>query len=466
MFQRVGQQEKRREPLSEDEKTTKSATFARSVPKFSEGSYWLEAERWFGRGRVLAKERVSGFTAPVLGLLPGEHARCRVDSGLLRDARLEVLDESTRSPWRVVPPCAQAHVCPGCSQQQVSLEGRTHYLRTLVWEVLQRYGEQPTLPFDDVDVWMGAEGGHRVRSKVWMRPLTLDTAPLDTADDGAVQAQIGMRQRGDRNLPLVDFVQCMANAEILREAMDALRGISISREQWKAWQQESPALELEWTGEVLFLIAEEWPTPWQERALDVLRRSIGEKWAVDVQLGAAERPWTHVNPTMQNILYYKASHLLDWEGRNVFDLTCGDGGFTFYIAERGATVFASDRHWEAVQRTALEAERRGETRVYTRGGDALSVLQGSRRRGEKADVIVINPMREPLGELVMNEVFDSEATELLYLAPAPKAGAKDISVLARKGWTLRACAAVDLHPWTGQCMMVAVMQRQLNVEKC
>lgn len=94
--------------------------------------------------------------------------------------------------------------------------------------------------------------------------------------------------------------------------------------------------------------------------------------------------------------------------------------------------------------------------IETRGGDALAVLRGAKKRQEPVDLVVINPMREPVGEATMRAVHESGATELLYLAPAPKAGAKDLGVLGLLGWELKQCVAVDLHPWTGQLMMMAV----------
>lgn len=479
--------------MNQRNEAQKKASEKAPATPLARGPHRVEAWRWFGRGRVLAQELVTGFTAPVLGLLPNERAQLWIEDGLLRDGTVLLESLENPSPWRVKPPCSQAAICPGCAMQHVSEEGRSDYARTLILEVLERFAGFASPP--EPDIVMGVAGDHRVRTKVWLRrpafsaACSLSNAPdgdaTQSAFDGAPgrgiasitseeagataeskrQWEVGMRQRGTMSAPLVDFSQCIANAPLLRQAVTWLQTLPLMGSTWDAWNNESPSLELELVAHTLQIEADAWPMEQRTLLLEHMRVRAEESAALQsVELVQAERPWTHVNPSMQERLYDKALQSLDWAGKTVFDLTCGDGGLSFHLAAAGAQVFASDRHWPSVQRTAaraaFEAERSPELpTVQTRGGDALAVLTGAKKRGEKVDIVVINPMREPVGESTMHAVHESGATELFYLAPAPKAGAKDLATLASQGWMLTQCAAIDLHPWTGQLMMLAVLRR-------
>lgn len=420
------------------------------------GNYEVHALRWFGRGRVLCEALETGVTSPLLGFLPGEKGIVEVGAdGMFRNGKVVELHEV--SPHRVEPACSQFGRCPGCATQHVSREERARYAQTLCAEVLERFGDWPILP-ESVNVVMGEEGGHRERSRLRIRrDVRVENFALE----------VGMAQWPDASLPFADFSVCVANHESLRWGAAALKGLPESlwldfeRAGWV--QSGETSVELELADGKLLVIADDAE---QASSLSTYLSALeGAPRAIEV--GSPERAWSHANPSMQDRLYDHALSMVDVRGKTVWDLTCGEGGFSLAMARRGAKVFASDRHWEAVQRCTRAALENAEGfgaggSVITRGGDALSVLKGSARRGEVPDIVVINPMREPLGEEVMEAVDASGAKFVLYLAPAPKAGSRDFFHLRSRRWTLGACSAVDLHPWTGQVMMVFCALRATN----
>ena len=424
----------------------------------------VKALRWFGRGRVLCEAEGVGLTAAVGHLLPGERALVEVGAdGMLRNAR--VVEVLTSSPERVLPRCSQASICPGCSMQHVSVAERARYAQTLCSEVLERFGGVAWSP-DAVRVVMGEEGGHRARTRLRVRRARGAAAGAgeSAGEFSAGDFEVGMAQWPDSSLPFASLDVCVANAPLLREAAAAIRAAAATI---IAGGDAELSVELELSSDaaadsgdagagadVLWVIAS--PPELADEFCRVLRDGLRVPPGMRVEVGHEDRAWTHANPSMQARLYGEALSLVDVAGKRVFDLTCGDGGFTLALARAGARVWASDRHWEAVQRCASNVAKAPELAgaIEVRGGDALAVLRGASRRGERVDIVVINPMREPVGEAVMQAVDGSEARAVLYLAPAPKAGAKDLGHLVARGWVLSSCLAVDLHPWTGQPMMV------------
>lgn len=419
--------------------------------KFTQGVYTVLADRWFGRGRVLSKEFTTEFTAPLCDILPGESADIRIEDGLLRNAQVLESTIKNASVWRINPPCKNARICPGCTLQHVSAEGRENYHQTLIREVLERFGGFLNLPA--IRVHRGPEGAHRMRTRLWLRAKESEASNAEILSAW----EVGMRQRGDRNAPLVDFGGCIANATALQHAAARLRSLPIPAKAWRRIDENKRWIELSQRENTLWVRAETWPDALLHAAITHLQNAPAP--SLPVQHTPADAPWTPVNPPMQQALYDAIFESMDMRGKKVFDLTCADGGLTFALAERGAEVWASDRHWPAVERTRAQAEARGMTNVHTRGGNAEAVLNGAMRRNEPVDVLVINPMREPMGEQTMLSAHQSGARDLFYLAPAPKAGAKDLAILRKLGWTILRSDAFVLHPWTGQSMLFAWMRK-------
>lgn len=440
MFHPSGQQEKQDKALAASQTDAGKLPPKIPPPIFQPAEYTVESIKWFGRGRCLAQEQGTGFTAPVAGLLPNERARVIIQDGMLRNARIVAIERPAEG--RVAPPCTQAGICPGCTMQHVSRSGRAHYAATLVSEVLEKFAGF-SCPPDTVDVVMGPDGDHRTRTKLLLRR--------------GETTEVGMRRGRDSREPLVDFRACWANAPALRRAAEVLANAVLAPALWPVEDDPLLSVELECVDDVLLVAGDDAAVVDAVHA--ALQMELPTLGVSAVRIVGEDRPWTHANAAMSDVLYASILDRLTVDGKTVFDLTCGDGGCTFAMAERGATVLASDRHWEAVQRTEAAAVARGITAVQTRGGDALAVLKGAAKRGENPDVVVINPMREPVGEETMTAVDATTATHVLYMAPAPKAGAKDLRVLHDAGWVLTYVAAVDLHPWTGQVMMVVIARR-------
>lgn len=420
-----------------------------SHPHFDAGEYHVVALRWFGRGRVLVEESSTGFTAPLWGLLPGERATVFIEDGLLRNAR--VLSETirNRSPWRVPPRCSQAAICPGCSLLHVSEEGRDHYHRTLMQEVMTRFAGATDLPL--IRVIRGVEGDHRVVTRVWLQAAT------SIASHQHVFWQVGMRQRDRQARALVDFSECQANARVLRQAAHALQSLPVPHQLSSTWQPSSPYLDMRQDDTHLWIDVSAWPELIHQTIIQHLQNACGDAWIVAPM--TEEQPWHPANPPMQDRLYREVVQRLPHPHAKVFDLTCGEGGLSVMLAQAGAEVWASDRHWAAVQRTDELAKMLKLPNLHTRGGKADVVLQGAEKRGEQVDVIIINPMREPVGDPTMQYVHQSGAHILFYLAPAPKAGAKDLATLIQHHWRIRSCDAFVLHPWTGAPMLFAQLER-------
>ncbi|MCB9533858.1 MAG: methyltransferase domain-containing protein [Myxococcales bacterium] len=178
----------------------------------------------------------------------------------------------------------------------------------------------------------------------------------------------------------------------------------------------------------------------------------------DISLSTGPGAWVQPSPP-------RAAALVAWvedalgAPASVFDATCGTGTLTLALARRGARVLAADASWEAVQSTARAAAAAGYA-VETRGGRVQTLAPRLHAAGERFDAVIVNPMREPIGDATMQALGAIARHRVLVLAPAPAAGARDVRALVDAGWEVERIAAVNLHPGTAAVMLGAVLRRR------
>ena len=105
------------------------------------------------------------------------------------------------------------------------------------------------------------------------------------------------------------------------------------------------------------------------------------------------------------------------------------------------------------------ATRLGHSHVEARGGKIETVAPRLLAQGLRFHTTLINPMRASLGSVAMQALADLTERRLLYLAPAPRAGAEDIGLLVAAGWRATAIGFANYHPGTGHAMMAICMER-------
>lgn len=450
------------------------------------------AIRWFARGRVLVKDLSTGLTTTLHGLLPGEIASLELPaSGKVRDGKIHLIEKA--SPERATPTCARFDQCSGCAIQHADDSAQSDYLRSTIREVLSRFAGA-VLSNEDIEIVHSLRGGHRNRTRLLWR----------FAQDGQ-NSQLGLRSR--RGNEVVSLGACPANHTLLRLAVqtledaaeDVLRSVGIHSSRASAHNPlDHAVIELAISSDDISSLlghpeeqqvahitlnlqlhpelSSHYHHPLQAaliRSLAHVMRPKGIEVSCRESLG-----WSEANPGARKALLAWVDDQLPKTMQTLLDPTCATGGLSLALAIKrtgGITVAASDRNWNAVQEAAKTAEARKvptalnarplkqptpERRRYElRGGDALAVMQSDLRAQKSYDAALINPMREPLGEAAMDALSQLVTHSIVYLAPAPQAGAKDVANLIARSWRIAACAAIETHPWTARPMLALRLER-------
>lgn len=420
----------------------------------------VRALRWFGGGKCLVADEQTHETFTVARIAPGE--RAEIERFEVHGRRIPVATTVLEpSPHRRAATCARYERCTGCDLLHVSEAEETRYKQLTVAEVLERHAG---VSVERVEVVGGSyRGNHRARARF----------SVERSDQGL---RLGLR---DFSGELLDTTECEANTHEVRATLRAIRGLLREHRALRVRAVEviggldgnAVVYELA-EGDAVDGFA---PLIASTRAIEGvaavgIRRGIHALELVsgtwprqlpigDLQLEAAVDAWVQPTPTQATALYSWVLGLGLHRDASVLDATCGTGGLALAMAPTATSVLGVDANWNAIRSATSSAEQLGAVNVRFRGGKIETVAARLRLAGEAFEHTVVNPMRRSLGPECMADLAAMARRTLLYLAPAPRAGAADVAELVRLGLGVRRVAAVNLHPGTAQVMMAVVLAR-------
>ena len=415
----------------------------------------VELLRWFSRDKCLAREEATGETFLVRGGIPGERVTIAEHRHAWRTER-EVVAVERAAPHRIAPACSHAPACTGCSLLHLPEAAEDDLLRLTITEVLARFANLDLAPDRIEAIVPTRRGGTRVRARFAAR------------FDG--QWLLGLRDAAGNLLPLP---HCRANHPAVQRALAAVA--ALLEPLGGTLALASVEVLLGDAGAAAILDADDHPSlhqlPLPEGLVALGLRTgrgtppmlLAGAWprilpVGDEQAGTVIEGWQHPHPTA-------AATLFDWVAARVgtvpslLDATSGAGSLTLRLAAQSGRITAVDAAWEAVQALQGAAARLGHSHLEARGGKIETVAPRLLAQGLRFHTTLINPMRASLGPVAMQALADLTEQRLLYLAPAPRAGAEDIGLLVAAGWRATDIGFANYHPGTGHAMMAICMER-------
>lgn len=155
---------------------------------------------------------------------------------------------------------------------------------------------------------------------------------------------------------------------------------------------------------------------------------------------------------------------LDFAGltgtERVLDLYCGAGTITLALAARAGEVLGVEIVPEAVENARENAARNGITNVKFECADAGQTAIMLTERGEKPDVICVDPPRKGLDEMTIEAIGRMAPPRVVYVSCDPATLGRDIKRLANYGYTAVRARAFDLFPRTHHVETVVSLTRE------
>jgi 23S rRNA (uracil1939-C5)-methyltransferase len=147
------------------------------------------------------------------------------------------------------------------------------------------------------------------------------------------------------------------------------------------------------------------------------------------------------------------------EDSTVLDLYAGAGLFALPLARRGDRVVAIEENRAAVADGVASRELSGIAEDRCRF--IASSVERALRRRTTLDAVVLDPPREGCSREVLNAVFGELSPKTaVYVSCNPETLARDLTIIATRGYTIRSIQPVDMFPHTPHIEAVVVIERR------
>lgn len=167
-----------------------------------------------------------------------------------------------------------------------------------------------------------------------------------------------------------------------------------------------------------------------------------------------------VNPKQTELLYQKAIEYAGLTGKEtVIDAYCGTGTIGLIASRSAKKVIGVELNRDAISDAITNAKRNDIHNVRFYHEDAGKFMVDMAARGEKADVVIMDPPRTGSDEAFLSSVIKLAPKKVVYVSCGPETLARDLKYLTKHGYRMEACTPYDMFPFTRHVESVTTLQR-------
>ena len=421
--------------------------------------------------------RADGMVVYVLGPIPGERARVRIESVKAKYAIGELVELLIESSERAEPFCPVFGVCGGCQVQHLIYPAQLLWKRQLVANALRRLGG-----IEDARVAMtiGMNYPRAYRNKMalvvdrsegapsfgFYAARSHEVVPIDACPVVMPQLDryIGGLQRAARDpaseAAFADALHVVARAaHASQEAVVSLT----TRRPSENLGPAAAALATHLPGVVGITNSYE---PSSENAVmgrrqsTVFGRPEMRERIDEVQFRVSPASFFQVNSEMVGKIFDFLRNRLGGIG-SVVDLYCGAGTFALFFAKNGIRVVGIEENPNAVREARANAELNEvadrTTFLAGRVDATLRTKRGVETLAE-ANVVFLDPPRKGSDEPTLDALVRARVPRIWYLSCNPATLARDLARLVAGGYRVGDVQPFDMFPQTGHIEALAFVE--------
>ncbi len=168
-----------------------------------------------------------------------------------------------------------------------------------------------------------------------------------------------------------------------------------------------------------------------------------------------------VNPIQTEKLYGTALAFAGLTGEEtVWDLYCGIGTISLFLAQRAKKVYGVEIVPEAIDDARKNAENNGIKNAEFFVGRAEEILPREyRENNARADVIVVDPPRKGCDQVCLDTILAMRPERVVYVSCSSATLARDLRYLVDGGYAIEKSRACDMFGQGGHVETVVLMSR-------
>ena len=444
--------------------------------------YTIEIEDLGHSGEGVGK--IDGFTVFVHGAIPGDYVKIKLTTLKKNYGIGKIIEILRPSQDRVEPRCPLANICGGCQIMHMDYRAQLDIKRKRVEETLERIGKINTT----VHPTIGMENPYEYRNKAQF--------PVGIVDG---QAVLGFYKKASHDIVPTDYchIQAPINTEIIKVIKEYIKkyDISVYNEKNRKGLLRHVVTRVGFkTGELMIvLITNGKELPYKDELIEMLKTNIkglksivhnindkntnvifgresrtiyGEDKISDyiggLKFKISDQSFFQVNPIQTEKLYEKTLEYALLTGEeNVFDIYCGTGSISLFLAQQAKKVIGVEVVETAIENAKENAKINNihNTEFYV--GKAEEVIPKLYEKGLKADVVVVDPPRKGCEEIVLETIAKMEPKRIVYVSCNPASLARDLAYLEERGYKTLEVQPVDMFGHTAHVECVVLIQREI-----
>ncbi len=466
--------------------------------------FWenLEITSAGAQGKAIAKH--DGMVVFITGGVPGDVVDVRVTKKKSNYAEAITTRIVSPSVDRVTPFCKHFGTCGGCKWQDLSYPKQLEYKQQQVIDNLERLGGL-TLP--TVTPIMPSSGLTHYRNKL---EFTFCNSRWFTKDEVDTQSTIMDRNALGFHIPMrFDRVLDITECHLQPAPSDAIRnffreharvhGLTFYDQREHVGFLRTLLIRTTTTGETMVLLAlGHEDVEARERALAELLIAFPKLtsvlWTINtkkndtiydlniqvfhgrdhiieelpdgpngkpLRFRIGPKTFFQTNPQQTIAMYKLTRELAGLTGaENVYDLYCGAGSITLYLAGAAKHVAGLELVPESVADAKVNAAFNGITNVSFAAGDMKKVLDPAfvALHG-KPDVVVTDPPRAGMDEPVVRHLLELSPPRIVYVSCNPATQARDLAILNDR-YAIDFVQPIDMFPHTYHVENMVRLQRR------
>ena len=409
--------------------------------------------------------RIDGYTLFVKGAVPGDKIKARILKANKNYGFAKIEELLEASPDRENPPCPVYDKCGGCSLMHVKYARELKYKEDKVRDCIERIGgfERGSFIFNQIVGMENASPSNRP-----LRYRNKAQFPVGLNNDGKIITGF-YASRSHRITPITDCpIEASVTGDILRAVKKYMAENNIlayDEVNHKGLIRHIMTRLGFATGEVgICLVINGDKLPFADKLIPLLKEAMdgkynltsvcvninkektnvimGKKLSViygrsyitdkigDIAFHISPMSFYQVNHTQTEKLYAKALEYAALTGNEtVWDLYCGIGTISLFLAKKAAKVYGVEIVPEAIENAKENAKLNNIVNAEFTAGAAEAVAIHL----PKPDVIVVDPPRKGCDGKLIETILKYKPNRLVYVSCDPATLARDLKLLAADG---------------------------------
>lgn len=426
--------------------------------------------------------KIDGFAVFVPGSVKGDIVKVKILKVKSSYAFGKVTEIVTPSPYRAEPLCSKSASCGGCDIACMDYAYQLEMKKNTVVDALSRIGGFKDIKVDET---VGMDCPYNYRNKMQF--------PVGRNKDGKII--YGFYAKRSHNI--ISAEECVTGKKFCRPIMQTIIEFMEEKdiepydeETHKGTVRHVFIRDSAMSGEIMVVIvinAETLPHVQEltERLikaenqisgimLNINRKKtnliMGEKNVlvygrdyITDKIGSLEfrispHSFYQINPVQTEKLYTLALGAAgDIADKTVFDLYCGTGTISLFMAQKAKKVIGVEIVEDAVKNARENAERNGVENALFYCGAVEDVITDLYDKGVRADVVVLDPPRKGSDDITLDIILKMKPSKIVYVSCGPATLARDLKYLADGGYKLQKVTPVDMFPQTAHVESVALL---------